>query len=241
VSAYAIVSDVHGNLEALDAVLARIEVSETVLALGDIVGYGPNPNECVERIRARAAACVMGNHDLAAIENFGLQYFNAYARAAIEWTQRVLTPENAAWLSDLEYEHLTPEFLLVHGAPVRYFSYILDSAGARRALEATGAPLVFVGHSHVAEYYALRDGRIEHAHMQSGGSLRLDEGVRYVINVGSVGQPRDLNPEAAFARYDPAARTVRWERVPYAVGAVQEKIEQAGLPPYLAERLAAGR
>jgi diadenosine tetraphosphatase ApaH/serine/threonine PP2A family protein phosphatase len=241
VSNYAIVSDIHSNLEALDAVLARIEPEQKLLALGDIVGYGPNPNECVDRIRSRAAACVMGNHDLAAIENYGLQYFNPFARAAIEWTQRVLSPQSAAWLSDLDYEYRTEEFLLVHGAPIRFFSYILDSAGARRAFEATDAPIVFVGHSHVAEYYALRDGRIEHQHMQNGGSLQLEDGVRYVINVGSVGQPRDLNPEAAFATYDSTARVVRWIRVPYAVQAVQGKIEDAGLPPYLGERLAVGR
>jgi diadenosine tetraphosphatase ApaH/serine/threonine PP2A family protein phosphatase len=209
--------------------------------LGDIVGYGPDPNECVRLVRERAQTTVMGNHDLAAIENFGLQYFNAPARVAIEWTQTVLSQESIDFLSDLAYEARTRGYLLVHGAPVRYFSYILDVAGARRAFASTDAPLIFVGHSHIAEYYALEGDRIEHRHMQQGGELELAPGVRYIVNVGSVGQPRDLNPRASFAWYDEAGRRVAWERVDYDISAVAAKIEHEHLPPYLGERLQAGR
>jgi diadenosine tetraphosphatase ApaH/serine/threonine PP2A family protein phosphatase len=238
---FAVVSDIHGNLEALQAVMARLEIGDQLLCLGDTVGYGPQPNECVALIRERATAAVLGNHDVGAIDNHGLAYFNPAARRAIEWTQTVLSAENAAWLDSLSYEVRTPEFLLVHGAPVDYFTYVLDMATARAAFAATDAPLIFVGHTHVADYYTLGPGGLQHQFVQHGGRLDLEEGVRYLVNVGSVGQPRDLNPESSFAFFDSAARRVEWVRVPYDFASTQAKIEAAGLPPALARRLAAGR
>lgn len=239
---YAVVSDIHSNIEALEAAFARIADDDAVLCLGDIVGYGPNPNECVERIRGRATATVLGNHDVAAIDDFGLAYFNPAAREAMKWTQGVLLPENRSWLDGLGYEFRMPEFLLVHGAPVNYFEYILDKSGAARAFAATDAPLIFVGHTHIAEVYALRpDGEIQHRHLQHGGEVRLEDGVRYLFNVGSVGQPRDLNPRASFGFYDSAARTVSVERVEYPIGLVQQKIASVHLPDALARRLLVGR
>ncbi len=235
-------SDVHGNLEALQAALDLMAPADGVLCLGDIVGYGPNPNECVELIRARATATVLGNHDVAAIDSFGLSYFNPAAREAMQWTQTVLTAENADWLNSLGYEFRAPDFLLVHGAPVSYFEYILDKAAAQRAFMATDAPLIFVGHTHIAEYYALRpDGSIDHKHLQQGGSFALDAGSRYIVNVGSVGQPRDLNPKASFAFYEPATATVTINRFEYAISRVAEKIASVQLPDALARRLAVGR
>jgi diadenosine tetraphosphatase ApaH/serine/threonine PP2A family protein phosphatase len=239
---YAIVSDVHGNLEALQAAFELIAATDGVLCLGDIVGYRPNPNECVEMIRARATATVLGNHDVAAIDNFGLSYFNPTAREAMRWTQTVLTPENADWLNTLGYEFRIPEFLLVHGAPITYFEYILDKPAAARAFAATDAPLIFIGHTHIAEYYALRpDGSIDHKHWQQGGAFTLDHGSRYIVNVGSVGQPRDLNPRASFAFYEPARATVTINRFDYAIARVQEKIASVHLPDALARRLVVGR
>ena len=239
---YAIVSDVHGNLEALQAAFALIAPTDGVLCLGDTVGYGPNPNECVELIRARATATVLGNHDVAAIDNFGLSYFNPTAREAMRWTQTVLSPENADWLNSLGYEFRVPEFLLVHGAPVTYFEYILDKPAAARAFAATDAPLIFVGHTHIAEYYALRpDGSIDHKHWQQGGAFLLDAQSRYIVNVGSVGQPRDLNPRASFAFYEPATARVTINRFEYAISRVQEKIASVHLPEALARRLVVGR
>lgn len=239
---YAIVSDVHGNLEALQAAFALMDPADGLFCLGDIVGYGPNPNECVEMIRARATATVLGNHDVAAIDNFGLSYFNPTAREAMRWTQTVLTPENAEWLNTLGYEFREPQFLLVHGAPVTYFEYILDKAAAARAFAATTAPLIFIGHTHIAEYYALRpDGTIDHKHLQQGGTVTLDAGSRYVVNVGSVGQPRDLNPRASFAFFDPASATITITRFDYAISRVQEKIALLHLPDALARRLVVGR
>lgn len=239
---YAVLSDIHGNLEALCAVLERIEGSDALLCLGDTVGYGPNPNECVALVRARATATVLGNHDVAAVDSHGLEYFNANARTALEWTQSVLDAEHVAWLDGLSYEVRMPDYLLVHGAPVDYFTYILDKEGAARAFAATDAPLIFVGHTHVADYYALRpDGAIEHAFRQHGGRLALEAGIRYIVNVGSVGQPRDLNPDASFVTYEPATRTVVWERVRYAIARTQEKMSKARLPEPLVRRLVAGR
>jgi diadenosine tetraphosphatase ApaH/serine/threonine PP2A family protein phosphatase len=239
---YAVVSDVHSNIDSLDAVFAQLRDDDALLCLGDIVGYGPNPNECVEKIRARATATVLGNHDVAAIDNFGLAYFNPAAREAMKWTQSVLTAENLAWLDSLGYEFRMPDFLLVHGAPVNYFEYILDKAAAARAFAATDAPIIFVGHTHIAEYYALRpDGAIEHAHLQQGGEVQLEEGSRYLINVGSVGQPRDLNPRASFGLYDSTARTVTITRFEYPIARVQEKIASVNLPSALARRLLVGR
>jgi predicted phosphodiesterase len=239
---YAIVSDIHGNLEALDIALAMIAPSDGILCLGDIVGYGPNPNECVERIRARATATVLGNHDVAAIDNFGLSYFNPAAREAMQWTQTVLSKENADWLNTLGYEFRVPEFLLVHGAPVNYFEYILDKPAAARAFASTDAPLIFIGHTHIAECYALRpEGTIDHKHLQHGGTIELEAGSRYIVNVGSIGQPRDLNPQASFAFYEPESSTVTITRFDYPIALVQEKIAEANLPLALARRLVMGR
>jgi predicted phosphodiesterase len=239
---YAVVSDIHSNIEALDVVFASLREDDALLCLGDIVGYGPNPNECVEKIRSRATATVLGNHDVAAIDNFGLAYFNPAARAAMKWTQGVLSAENLGWLDTLGYEFRMPEFLLVHGAPVNYFEYILDKAAAGRAFAATDAPIIFIGHTHIAEVYALSpDGSIDHEHLQHGGEIPLAEGMRYLINVGSVGQPRDLNPLSSFGFYDSEARTVSISRVEYPIASVQAKIVAAGLPDALARRLQVGR
>ena len=131
---FALVSDIHSNLESLVAVFATIAADERVLCLGDIVGYGPDPNDCLALVRERATATVLGNHDVAAVDGHGLAFFNDAAREAIEWTQTVLEAGHAAWLDGLSYELRMPEYLLVHGAPVDYFSYILDKAAAARVL-----------------------------------------------------------------------------------------------------------
>jgi len=239
---YAVVSDIHGNLESLSIALSRVQPNDGLLCLGDTVGYGPNPNECIALIRERATVTILGNHDVAAIDNFGVQYFNPAAREALHWTQSVLTAENAQWLDGLAYEFRMPDFLMVHGAPVNYFEYIMDKEAAARAVGATDAPLVLIGHTHIAEAYALRpDGMLEVFAFQQGGTLALEEGSRYIVNVGSVGQPRDLNPQASFAFYDPGERTVTIERYDYPIATVQEKIEEAHLPDALAKRLVYGR
>ncbi len=239
---YAIISDIHGNLESLQHALALIDPQDRVLCLGDTVGYGPNPNECVRLVRERAEASVLGNHDLAAIDNFGVEYFNEAAKLAMNWTQDVIDPEHRQWLNQQSYELRYPEFLMVHGAPKNYFEYILDKKTAKRAFDATDAPLILVGHTHIAEYYALdADGAISHRHMQQGGELIMEEGKRYIVDVGSVGQPRDLNPHPSIAFYEPAKRRVEWIRYEYPISDVQHKMNDAHLPHYLATRLEVGR
>ncbi len=239
---YAIVSDVHGNLESLECALAAMQPGDALVSLGDVVGYGPNPNECVAVLRERCKHAVLGNHDLAAVESFGVEHFNSAARAAIGWTQSVLDEPTRAWLNALPYELRFPEFLLVHGAPVRYFEYVLDKEAAARAFQSTDAPIVFVGHTHIAEYWVCdEDGEIGHKHMQHGGELTLEAGKRYIIDVGSVGQPRDLNPQASFAVYDTEQRRVEWIRYAYPIEEVQRKMRAAGLPAFLVERLSVGR
>jgi predicted phosphodiesterase len=239
---YAIVSDVHANIESLGRVLGALAETDALISLGDVVGYGPNPNECVAALRERVTHAVLGNHDLAAVENFGVENFNAAARAAIAWTQSVLDEPSKSWLDALPYELRLPDFLLVHGAPVDYFDYILDKAAASRAFEATDARLVFVGHTHIAEYWDRdQDGTIGHKHMQQGGELKLEDGKRYIIDVGSVGQPRDLNPMPSYVEYDPSDGTVRWIRYQYPIEEVQRKMAASGLPAYLIDRLSVGR
>lgn len=239
---YAIISDVHSNLESLERAFALIAPEDVLVCLGDVVGYGPNPNECVRMIRERAKHAVLGNHDLAALENFGVEYFNDAARAAIAWTQGVLSDENRAWMNELSYELRLPEFLLVHGAPVNYFEYILDKRTAAKAFALTDAPVIFIGHTHIAEYWVQEpDGEIGHRHMQHGGEVVFEPGRRYIVDVGSVGQPRDLNPQASFAFYEPEKRRVEWMRYDYPITQVQHKIHEAHLPDYLATRLEAGR
>jgi predicted phosphodiesterase len=239
---YAVISDVHGNLEALATLFEKLRPTDGMLCLGDLVGYGPNPNECVEMVRARATATVLGNHDVAAIDNFGIAYFNPMAREAMAWTQTILSAENKEWLNSLGYEFRMAEYLMVHGAPVNYFEYILDKDGAAGAFARTDAPLIFIGHTHIAECYTLHpSGKLEHRHLQHGGEVTLEPGLRYLINVGSVGQPRDLNPQASFAFYEPEAAKVTVERFDYPIAAVQAKIGAAHLPDALARRLVMGR
>ncbi|HKE35788.1 MAG TPA: metallophosphoesterase family protein [Candidatus Baltobacteraceae bacterium] len=239
---YAIVSDVHGNFDSLKIAMSMTEPEDRVISLGDMVGYGPNPNECVALLRDRCTHAVLGNHDLAATENYGVEYFNDAAREAIAWTQSVLTDDSRKWLNTLPYELRLPEFLLVHGAPVNYFEYVLDKRTAAAAFERTDAPLVFIGHTHIAEYWVQQaDGGIGLKHMQNGGELVLEPGLRYIVDVGSVGQPRDLNPEASFVFYEPETRRVEWVRYPYPIDEVQHKIHECHLPGYLADRLKIGR
>lgn len=239
---YAVLSDVHSNLESLDCALSIVRDDDVVVSLGDSVGYGPNPNECLARLRERVTHAVLGNHDLATLEGFGLQHFNEIARQAVKWTQGVLDGSGRSWLNTLGYELRLPEFLLVHGAPVRYFNYILDKRDATQAFEATDAPLIFVGHTHVAQHWTREpDGSVGHGHAQRGGRLSLEPGRRYIVDVGSVGQPRDLNPDACVVFYDAEGRTVEWIRYAYPIEAVQRKIRDAGLPEHCARRLESGR
>jgi diadenosine tetraphosphatase ApaH/serine/threonine PP2A family protein phosphatase len=240
---YAIISDVHSNLEALKAVLASLDAMryDTLVCLGDIVGYGPNPNECCALLRERECVAIAGNHDEAAASNSGIDYFSPLAREALEWNKAALTPENLAYLTALPRERRIDSFDIVHGAPVYHFDYILDVIDAQAAFARTQASLTFVGHSHVAEvYYQDADGKTFQQRLHAGGRIEIDPEYRYIINPGSVGQPRDRNPQSAFALYDTDERFVEVRRVAYDVEAVAGRIDSAHLPAQLGERLTIG-
>ncbi len=242
---YVIFSDVHANLEALERVLAHAARAQpdAYVCLGDVVGYGPNPNECVARVRDLGAGTVAGNHDRAAVGAVDLGRFSPVARAAIEWTQGALDPAARAWLAALPLRRDVGGCLAVHGSPRDPIEeYLLDLPGALANFAAEPFACCFVGHTHVPGAFALEpDGRVGATELPPGSAVRLRPEVRYLINVGSVGQPRDGDPRASYLVFDDRAATVTLRRVPYALEKTQAKIAAVALPPLLAERLAIGR
>ena len=240
---YGIISDVHSNIEALRAVLAELDSLgiDELICLGDIVGYGPSPNECCSLLRDRGCISIAGNHDEAAADESGIDYFSPLAREALEWNRAALTREHLSYLSELPRERSFDGFNIVHGAPVYHFDYILDVIDAQAAFDRTDAALTFVGHSHIAEvYYQDAARRTYQQRLLHGRRVEISPEYRYIVNPGSVGQPRDRNPQAAFALIDAAEGFVDVRRVTYDVRSVQERIEHARLPPQLGERLSIG-
>lgn len=241
---YGIVSDIHSNLDALQTVIEELDGlgMDQLVCLGDIVGYGPNPNECCDLLQERQCIAIAGNHDEAAVETAGAQRFNPLAVQAIAWTREQLTQKNRAYLSGLPRERDFPSFEIVHGAPEAHFDYILGVTDARSAFERVRKPLTFIGHTHVAEVYFQEEQqkRTFHQRLSRGGRIEVAPRFRYIINPGSVGQPRDRNPQASFACYDDVASVVEIRRVTYDVMRVRERMESAQLPPELAERLSLG-
>jgi len=238
----AVVSDVHGNLRALEAVLASADAAgvDEVWCLGDVVGYGARPNECCELVRARAAICLAGNHDLVVVGTLGLEEFSHDAADAAGWSRERLTEENRAYLAGLPSIAQRDGVLLVHGSPRDpVWEYVLSGEAALAALAATDAPLVLVGHSHVALDLRLADARLEGGLAAAGEEVGLDTG-RLLLNPGSVGQPRDGDPRAAWLLLDLDARRAAFERTEYDVAATQAEIREAGLPELLAARLETG-
>jgi len=242
---YGIISDIHSNLEALEAALDFLRDVDALICPGDIVGYGPNPNECCDIIRERNVLTVLGNHDAAAVGRMPLDWFNPFARKAIEWTADRLTAPNRLFLESLPPVHRSEHFVLVHGSlssPER-FDYIASpwEAGPTFA-EMPPHDLCFIGHTHVAEYYPQRTGEFsaDQVSMALGGTVALSAEFLYIINCGSVGQPRDYNPKAAVGIYDPEAGTVEIQRLEYPIAATQKKMRKAGLPKPLWTRLEFG-
>ena len=238
----AVISDIHGNLHALEAVLAAIdgESPDAVWCLGDLVGYGPRPNECCRVVSERADVCLVGNHDLGVLGAIPIHDFSADAAAAVAWTRGTLAPDARAFLSALRSLASVEGQELFHASPRDpVWQYVLGTDAALDALELTSAPLVLVGHSHVPLAFWL-DGQGIHGGIASGGTT-LDLGdSRWVLNPGSVGQPRDGDPRAAYLMLDLGARSAVFRRVPYAVEVTQRELLGQGLPPVLAERLERG-
>jgi diadenosine tetraphosphatase ApaH/serine/threonine PP2A family protein phosphatase len=242
---FAIFSDVHGNLEALDAVLAHASREKVgfYLCLGDVIGYGADPDECVDRVRALdPGMCLRGNHDAAVVDARERAFFHEVALQGIHYSARHLTPANAEYLRALPYVYRDHQRMMgVHASPFRpeAWEYVLDLLGAERAFEAMApARVAFIGHSHSPVVF-IDDGAVQRYPVEEVFDLDL-EGRRYVMNVGSVGQPRDGNPDASYVVYDDKADSVIHHRVRYDREKAAEKILRAGLPPVLAERLLIG-
>ena len=243
---YLIVSDIHANLEALDAVLdAAAGAWDETLVLGDLVGYGADPNAVVDRVRAlEPRGIVRGNHDKAACGLDDGSNFNYVARTAAAWTHDTLTADNLAYLRNLPQGPLTIDDTLeiCHGAPFDEDHYIFDGMDARRAIDAARRPACLFGHTHLPVVFQEKREWIEGVIPdQESTTIVLLPDVRYLINCGSVGQPRDGDPRAAFAVYEAEARSIVIRRVTYPVERAQRKIIAAGLPHNLAVRLAMGR
>jgi diadenosine tetraphosphatase ApaH/serine/threonine PP2A family protein phosphatase len=238
----AVVSDIHSNLHALDAVLAAIdlEAPDELWCLGDLVGYGPRPNECCATIAQRADVCLAGNHDLAVRGTIDLEEFGGEAAVAARWTRDVLDAASQELLDRLEPEGAAHGVALYHGSardPI--WEYVLSDEAAVATLELVSAPLVLVGHSHVALRVVQSADDLEGGVAQAGTELALD-GTKALLNPGSVGQPRDGDPRAAYLLLDLDAHHASFRRVEYDVGRTQEEMREAGLPELLAGRLELG-
>ena len=245
---YLVISDIHANLEAYEAVMAAaIPLAyERVLVLGDLVGYGADPNAICDRVRVLAPqALIRGNHDKVGSGIESPEGFNAVARSAIRWTHDALTPGHREWLAALPAGPLVvDDFIeICHGTPFDEDAYVFDDLDALRAMHAARRPLCLFGHTHVqVGHYLSRDQfGLSTADDQRPLTIPLDEANRYLINPGSVGQPRDGDPRAGFAVVDTAAREVTLHRVEYPVAQAQARILEEGLPEVLAQRLALGR
>jgi len=242
---YLVLSDIHANLEALDAVLSHDSACDAIVVLGDLVGYGADPNRVVERVRDLAPrAIVRGNHDKVGAGVEGVESFNHLAKKAIAWTATALTPVNRAWLAGLpKGPHVVDDLLeICHGAPSDEDEYIFDYMDAKRAIDVAARPLCLFGHTHVPAAFRLQGEMLPVTpERSSSATIGLDAEARYLVNCGAVGQPRDGDPRAAFGIVDTLARTVTLLRVRYDVAAAQAKIIAAGLPDVLAHRLAIGR
>lgn len=229
----ALISDIHSNLEALTRAIELIDEArvEKIVCLGDIVGYGANPNECVGIIRDRCTVVLKGNHDAAAVDIGETEFFSQHARAAALWTNKILSPGNADYLRSLPLSVVDGDLLFVHASPSNpeEWEYIVNEMDARQAFASFKEKICFVGHSHVPGVYS-----------ESGEEEQVDRDRPFIINVGSVGQPRDGDPRLAFGLFD----TEQWEfqsvRSVYDVDKARDKILSSGLPKILGDRLRVG-
>jgi diadenosine tetraphosphatase ApaH/serine/threonine PP2A family protein phosphatase len=230
-------------LEALLAVEEAIKKEGEVkkIFIGDVVGYGANPNECVEKVGEFADYTLAGNHDHAVLELTDTSSFNPYAKAAITWTKNAMTAANKKYLKSMKLKKLSDGSCFVHATPHQpeKWNYILTLQSARINFDYFDSPLCFIGHSHVPIIITQKPNRECSVH--NGLNLKIEEGYKYIVNIGSVGQPRDGNPQASFAIYDPEEKTVQIKRVSYDISTAQKKIIDAGIPKYLADRLQYGR
>jgi predicted phosphodiesterase len=240
---YAVISDIHGNLEAFEGVLSAVsdERVDGYLFLGDVVGYGANPKECIEHLKALdPVILIAGNHEWGTLDKLDASYFNDAAREAVLWTKKVLSEDEKKYLGSFPLAYEDERMTLVHGtlnAPEEFY-YVFDNEDAYVTLSQMKNQVCFIGHSHVPGIFACEGTKVET--IESTG-IRMDGERRYLINAGSVGQPRDGDPRASFVIYDDEELTVEIKRTEYDVKKAQAKILNAGLPASLAQRLSGGR
>ncbi len=238
---FAIIADIHANLEALQVVLedAKAQKATHYACLGDVVGYNANPKECLDIVRKMGMPCVKGNHDEYISSEEHLEGFNPAAAEAVNWTRNQLSEEDRQWLRDLKYTRMVTTFTIVHAtldAPQRW-GYVFDKLAAAASFTYQNTPICFFGHTHVPVAF-IRDSVVR------GGTyskFKVEPGKKYFINVGAVGQPRDNNPKSSYVIYDVDEGTIEQRRLEYDIATAQKKILDAGLPERLAERLAYGR
>ena len=238
---YAIIADIHANLEALNVVLEDIKAQGCThtACLGDVVGYGANPKECLDIIRGMNIPCVKGNHDEMCSVEADLEGFNPHAAEAVHWTRQQLDEDDCQWLRDLKYIRLVTSFSIVHATldvPQKW-GYVFDKLAAAASFTYQNTPVCFFGHTHVPVAF-VRDSVVR------GGTyskFKVEAGKKYFVNVGSVGQSRDGVAKATYVIYDIAEQTIELRRLDYDIATAQAKIRAAGLPERLAERLAQGK
>lgn len=240
--------DIHSNFAALEAVVRDAGQVDAWWCVGDVVGYGPDPNECVETVSELGAIVVAGNHDAGTTGKMSLSSFNMDARVAGEWTAGVLTANSKSFLESLPETHYLEDSdsLLVHGSPTDpMWEYVVSATQAERNFEAFTANICFIGHTHVPLVFATppagsKEG-VSETVPADGETIRLEAGRRYLVNVGSVGQPRDGDPRACYVMFEPAAMLITYYRVDYEVALTRRRMEEASLPSFLSSRLELGR
>jgi predicted phosphodiesterase len=243
---YLIFTDIHGNLEAFLAVLKAVQKKKIdhYVCLGDLVGYGASPNDVIQKILTlKPLSIIRGNHDKAVSGLDSVQTFNPIAASAIFWTKKTIARKNLDFLVRLKQspEVIQDAITICHGAPFDEDYYIFGEFDAAEAFSYIQTPVCFFGHTHFPFAYTEKDGNVEGTFLEGNSNeIKLEKGVRYLINPGSVGQPRDRNPRAAYAVYDSDARVVKFGRVDYDIEEAKRKIIDERLPPALAERLSLG-
>ena len=238
---YAVIADIHANLEAFEVVLqdTRDQKCTHYCCVGDVVGYNANPKECLDIVRSMNIPCVKGNHDEYCSSDEHLEDFNPAAAEAVNWTRKQLTPEDRQWLRDLRYTRMVTSFTIVHATldgPQRW-GYVFDKLAAAASFTYQNTAICFFGHTHVPVAF-MRDNMVR------GGTyskFKTEPGKKYFVNVGAVGQPRDGNPKAAYVVYDVFESSIELRRLDYDIPKAQAKIRAAGLPERLAERLDYGK
>lgn len=244
---YLILTDIHGNADALDAVLEQAldDSIDSVLVLGDLVGYGAGPNEVIDRLLGLSVPTVVirGNHDKVVANSIRDAHFNTVARAAVRWTAGELTRSNRDYLSRLPMGpiEIEDDFFVCHGSPLDEDQYVVSLEDAAVVFANHSGRLTFFGHTHLPTCFSWSRRRLTALALEGDGAeLEVEPGIRYLANPGSVGQPRDRDPRAAYFVYDSSRALIHWRRCDYSVEAAQRRILEAGLPEVLAYRLAVG-